>query len=236
MELADRVVLVIGCRSRIGQAVGRLCAREGAAVILADREATSGHDVQEQIELAGGQAFSVDVDHDDTSSVLALVNECILSFGALDGVVSIMPPEGSDSRRALATLDQLRDAALPFLGRSRRGNIVGVLESDCLRDVSAAAHELLTFVQTSAVEHGAEAVRTNGVLVGPLGSRPHETMTGPPLRRPGRPEDAAQAVLFLLSDRAAFVSGTLLPVDGGTAASRALGRSRRHSESTGRRS
>ena len=72
MQLADRVVLLVGCRDEIARNVALVAAAEGASLLLADTESTAGHDIQEHVERSGGHAFCITLDPTDEDSVLAM--------------------------------------------------------------------------------------------------------------------------------------------------------------------
>ncbi len=237
MELAQQTALVTGGTAGIGLASARLLADEGASVIVTGRDADRGHTAAAQI----GARF-VRADLADIESVKALVHQA----GDIDILVNnaagfpaalTLDQEIAPFERTFDTnvrgLYFLTAGLVPGMLARRRGSIVNVTTMVAGKGVpgasaysaSKAAVESLT--RTWAAEFGAGGVRVNSVAPGPTrtegvqaewGDTNEELGRTLPLGRTAAPEEIAQAVLFLASPRASFITGSTLHADGGGSA------------------
>jgi len=243
-DLVDRVALVTGGGSGIGLAIGRALAAAGAHVVLLGRDAQKLERAVAEIGAETASSVAADVGEEEEvrravgeiESRLGRLDIGVNAAGMGSGG-SILEQRREDWSATLRTnLDgamySVKHEAAAMVRASRGGAIVnissiaGVLTHRFMSAycVSKAALEMLT--RCAADELGAERVRVNAVRPGlvPTGlAEPlveHEPMREDylarmPLRRLGRPEDVAQAVLFLVSDRSAWITGQVFGVDGG---------------------
>jgi 3-oxoacyl-[acyl-carrier protein] reductase len=229
-DLRGRRALVTGGTHGIGRAVVLALAQAGAAVVTCHRR--PGPDADSlvwQLKEIGDDHHLVQADVGREEDVARLMETCRSRLGGLDILVNNV---GAQSRAAFATLgpDDWRRAvdanlttaflvthgALPLL--SRRACVVNVgsraAEHGTAEMVpyTAAKAGLVGFTRSLAKELGPVGVRVNVVAPGPLGP----TEGGPPVPgRPGRADDVAAVVLFLVSDEAGFITGETFTVDGG---------------------
>lgn len=208
MRLTDKVAIVTGAASGFGAETARLFASEGAMVAVADPNRVSAHAVAAEI---GSAALAFECDVTRRADVDALVAACVREFGVPDIAVLVagpLPPreqllalDEAALERAFAhpakALFQFAHGVLPLMQQRRRGVLLSI-GSD------AAAHRL---VRSLAAEFATAGLRVNAL-------HPGDGATTP-LGRPVRPRDVAAGVLYLASDEAAFVTGVVLPVDGG---------------------
>ncbi len=247
-RLAGRVALVTGAGSGIGEAIAVRLARAGAVVIATDLEPDTAERTARTIRDAGGQATAATLDVTRDGAAADVVEAAITAHGSVDilvsnaGAGSDAPPLEVD----LVTWDRMIAvnltghllcirAVLPHMVARRRGSIVTIGSVNGLTGLgeeaySAAKAGLVSLTRNIAVRHGADGVRANLIAPGTvrtpiwaarLAERPDalERLAGwYPLGRVGEPEDVADAALFLASDESRWVTGIVLPVDGGLTA------------------
>ena len=208
MRLTDQVAIVTGAASGFGAEIARLFASEGAMVAVADLNRAGAHAVAAQ---SGSAALAFECDVSRRADVDALVAACVHEFGPPDIVVFVaepLPPrerllsldETSLDRafaHAVKALFHLAHGVAPLMQPRRRGTLLSI-------GTDAAAHRL---TRSLALEFGAAGLRFNAI-------HPADAATTP-LGRPVRPHDVAAAALYLASEEAAFITGMVLPVDGG---------------------
>lgn len=238
--------LVTGAGRGIGAAVCRRLADEGARVLVTDIDTVAAERTAAAIREQGGEAREFSCDVGDRASVEAAVAYAAETFGRLDVLVnnaySCHPDaplfEDEDDEVWARDLDlsltgayRCARAALPHLVASGRGAIVSVGSVNGLQDFgnhaySAAKAGLVSLTRTLAGHAGPRGVRVNLVAPGTVRTRawtdqgrdPDAVRELYPLGRVGEPEDIAAAVAFLASTDAAWVTGAVLPVDGGITA------------------
>ena len=246
MRLKDKVAIVSGGASGMGQSEAMLFAREGAKVIVADVLETEGRQTADKITAGGGQAKFVKLDVTSEANWQSTVEAAVSAFGKLDVLVNNAGISGTFDPDMLSTTawDKLMDvnAKGVFLGmktgiaamqKTGGGSIVnissisGFVGQNAVHmayNASKGAVRIMT--KTAAVQYAKDGIRVNSVHPGFLppmrtskGSADPEwrakMLRAVPMRREGRVDEVANAVLFLASDEASYITGTELVVDGG---------------------
>ena len=245
MRLEGKVAFVTGGAHGMGAEECRLFAREGAKVAIADVREEDGRQVEAEIAEAGGEAMFVLLDVSDEAAWEAAVQQTVSRFGKLDILVNNAGISGSRERdfRSTEAWDRLMqvNARGPFLGIKAAvpamqaagggaivniSSIAGFVGNESAHpgyNASKGAVRLLT--KSAAVQHASDNIRVNSVHPGMMppminsarwGVEPSEdSFRNIPLGRAGRLEEVANAVLFLASDDASYITGTELIVDGG---------------------
>lgn len=246
--LKNKLALVTGAGSGIGQAIAVAYAREGARVLITDQNSAACAQTLEQVRAAGGQGWVFALDVTDVDAVQALATRVQAEIGAIDILVNnagVILREGIDSPQAHAVVRKVMDvnlfgvfntihAWLPAL-RATRGCIVNMASGAAFLgqpralgySASKGAVKMLT--QSMAADLGPDGIRVNaiapGVIVTPMTDvtradpqRLERFMVRIPSGRLGQPQEIAGAAVFLASELASYVNGVTLPVDGGTLA------------------
>lgn len=239
-----RVAIVTGAGSGIGAAIARGLAAEGASVVGCDIDADRLHNVERRIEIAGGRLTPVVADVTDPTAVEALVTTAVAQRGSLDLAVNnagIGGPRGQVHEIALEDWRHVIDVDLTavFYGmkyegaamiESGGGSIVNVSsllglvgDADAVA-YSAAKHGVAGLTKAAAAGYAQHGIRVNSVHPGWVDTAlPTHTTRDQrevlkrrnPMGRLGTPEEAAEVVLFLLSEAASFVTGAQYTADGG---------------------
>jgi NAD(P)-dependent dehydrogenase (short-subunit alcohol dehydrogenase family) len=243
-SLAGRVILVTGGSSGIGRATALAIAAAGATVVVSARRADECQRAAAEIAAAGGRADAQAADVTDYAQMTALVDGVLARHGRLDGAFNNagrilgygeLHEAAPDGFRAAFELNAggvfntLR-TQLPALYRAGAGSIVvntalsGLRGRASIGIYSAAKAAAVQLALVAAQEAGPRGVRVNVIAPGYVGSDAWYAKLGPqapelargvPLRRIGRPEEVASAVVWLLGDGAGYVNGAVLPIDGG---------------------
>ena len=240
-ELADKVAIVTGGANGIGRAIAEVFVEEGARVVIAD---TDDEAASEVVTGLGPAASFVHTDVSDADSVQAAIAHAEQHFGGLQVMVNNAGISGS-SRRLLQ--DDLRDfdrvIAVDLYGvmvgtqRAARAmgpggsiinitSIAGITPGPGFSSYRAAKAAVIHFSRSAAIEVGELGVRVNVIAPGNISTAINASLydTGAvarrlqPLHRIGNTRDIANTAVYLASERAAQVTGTLIPVDGGTSA------------------
>jgi NAD(P)-dependent dehydrogenase (short-subunit alcohol dehydrogenase family) len=241
-RLRGRIALVTGSTSNIGRAIALRFAVEGASVVVTGRDAARGNDVVEAIRTAGGEATFVL--HDLDGSVhrsRALAATATTAYGPIEILVNnagIYPPGGTLAIDE-ETFDRimgvnvkapyfLTAALIPAMADAGRGAVINLGSWGARLGIPAGTAyastkgAMETLTRAWAAEFGPQGVRVNAISPGVTfdGASPVAEIAGPmmattPLGRLVTPDAVARAAVFLASDDASDIHGTVLDVDGG---------------------
>ncbi len=244
-DLEGKVALVTGATSGIGKATAVQLAAQGAAVIVHGRDVTRGTAVVAEIENTGGSARFVGAELGEPAEALLLAEE----VGDVDILVNNAGFAwfGPSAKLAVNTLDQLfaTNVQAPYLlvsvlapkmvargdgviiNPASRAGVVGQPDSAAYGATKAA---LASLARSWAAEYGPAGIRVNAIAPGPVYTKAasrelfdasaQTTLLG----RAAEPHEIADLIGFLASPRAAYITGTNIAVDGGTATARQLRR------------
>ena len=244
MELTGKVAVVTGSSRGIGRAIAMELARCGANVVVNyNRSAEAAREVVAAIEEEGGHGLAVQADVGELDQAAELVKTAIDTFGAIDILVNnagttrdqllmMMSEEDWDVvlRTNLKGVFNCCKAAARKMMRQRSGRIInissvsGIAGQGGQTNYAASKAGVIGLTKSLAKELGPRNVTVNAVAPGfvptALTNELSEKMKerareATPLGRMGRPEEIAYAVAFLASDRAGFITGEVLTVDGG---------------------
>jgi len=243
MKFVEKIALVTGGASGIGQCTAKSLAELGALVLLADINAEAGEKAAAEIRGAGGKAEFVRLDVTDKASIAAVREHVMSTHGRLDilcnvaGWGHIQPFVDNDDAFIAKVMGlnlmgpvELIRAFFPAMIAAKSGKIVNV-SSDAGRVgslgesvYSAAKGGLIAFTKSLAREGARYGINVNAICPGPtdtplLKSEPEKFLEAflkvIPMRRFGKPEEVADAIVFMASNRADYITGQVLSVNGG---------------------
>jgi len=246
MDLKDKAAVITGSSRGIGRAIALKLAGLGAKVVVNYRtNAEAAQEVVEAIQAQGGQAIAVQADVGDAEDAKRLIKAAQTTYGGLDILVNnagttrdTLLARMSEEDWNLVINTNLKGtfnctkAAMRPMMRQRHGRIVNITSVAGLTgnpgqaNYSAAKAGLVGFTKAVAKEVGSRNITVNAVAPGYIptdltASLPQELVEKAiemtPLGRAGMPEDIANAVAFLVSEEASFITGVVLRVDGGLA-------------------
>jgi len=245
--MSGRVALVAGASKGIGAATAEAFAAAGAAVVLAARDTTALRAVADGIQARGGRALAVGADVTDVASMRDVVDQAMSVFGRLDAAfnnasagplpapLADIDPDEFD----LGIATNIRGTFLgmkfqiPAMLASGGGAIVnmasvaGLNATANLAAYVAGKSGIIGLTKVAALDYADQGIRVNVVAPGPIRTYHIEAAgeqairaasMSTPMRRMGTSAEVAQTVLWLCSDQSSFITGTVIPVDGGQTA------------------
>jgi NAD(P)-dependent dehydrogenase (short-subunit alcohol dehydrogenase family) len=241
-ELESKVAVITGAGSGMGRASAEIFVREGAQVLAAD---ISGRE-EETAKALGEAVVPCRVDVTDESSVEAMFAAAVDAFGRVDAVLNVAgigthsplaETTLEDYERVMAvnlrgvwlgTKHGIRTMLPTGGGAVLNWSSTGGMNGSRLPTsaYSAAKAGVISFTKAAAIEYGTQGIRANAICPGFIetemsggkgaAERFPGLVKGSALRRGGQPEEVAELASFLASDRALFITGAIIPIDGGS--------------------
>jgi NAD(P)-dependent dehydrogenase (short-subunit alcohol dehydrogenase family) len=240
----ERVGVVTGAGSGLGEAAAKRLAADGACIVVADRNADAAERVADEIRQTGAEATAVAADVTRYDDLERLVAHTVTTYGRFDlalnnagitpGLIDVHEIDIADWAQVieinLTGIFHSMKAELAHMLEHGGGAIVnmastaGVMAHTGRAAYSASKHGIVGLTRSAAVEYAQRGVRINAVAPGPIDAASAHAL--PPevrasiaaktaMNRIGQTSDVAAVVSFLLSDQAAFVTGSVYEVNGG---------------------
>jgi len=245
VRVKDKVTLITGAASGMGESAARIFAREGAKVVIADILSEEGARVVSEIVSSGGEANFIALDVTSEEQWRTAIDATVSRYGRLDILVNNAGLSGAvPDRMDVDYFDRLMAVnargnflgmkyAIPAMQKVGGGAIVnmssvsGIIGQEFVHmGYNGAKGAIRLMTKSAAVQYAKEGIRVNSVhpgLMPPMRSSVsaadpklrEKVIESIPMRRAGRAEEAAYAILFLASDEASYITGAELVVDGG---------------------
>jgi 3-oxoacyl-[acyl-carrier protein] reductase len=247
-SMQGRIVFLTGAASGIGRASAHVFAREGARVALSDVNAEGARAVADAVRAEGGDARAFTLDVTDPAAITAVIEQAAQHFGGLDclvnnaGAARLTALDSPDfdaiwdwQLNVLLTAHQRTvRAALPWLRASDAARIVNIASTEAFGATArnsayvAAKHGVAGLTKALAVDLGKDGITVNAICPGPVLTGLTEKIPEQDrstfahrrtaLRRYAQPVEIAHMILSLCLPAASYITGAVIPVDGGMTA------------------
>ncbi|HKW86668.1 MAG TPA: 3-oxoacyl-[acyl-carrier-protein] reductase [Nitrospiraceae bacterium] len=243
MSLAGKVAIVTGAAQGIGRAIAETLARDGADIVVADLDPGRSQDTVEAVSKLGRRALNVKVNVAEWNDVKSMTDQVLKDLGKIDILVNnagvtrdglLVRMKEEDWNLVLQVnlngTFHCTKAVLQPMSKQRSGrivniaSIVGAIGNAGQANYAASKAAVIGFTKTVAREYASRMITVNAVAPGfidtamthGLSVEVKETLQKQiPLGRLGQPSDVAEAVRFLVSDEASYITGQVLHVNGG---------------------
>ena len=243
MKLTGKVALVTGAAQGIGRAIGLLLARNGADIVVSDINLEKAEETAKEIRGIGPKAMAVKVDVSNLSDVERMVEGILEKLAKIDILVNNagitrdklilrMTEEDWDAVLGvnLKGTFNCTKAVIRHMTKQRSGKIVniasvvGEMGNAGQANYSASKAGVIGLTKTIAREYAQRGINVNAIAPGYIETPMTEALPGKakeelkkliPMERLGKPEDVAEAVLFLVSEESNYITGQVLNVNGG---------------------
>ncbi|NJY63204.1 SDR family oxidoreductase [Salinimicrobium sp. CDJ15-81-2] len=242
--MKNKVVIITGAASGIGEAAALLFGKEGAKVVVSDINTRAGEEVVKRIQKFGGTASFFKADVASAAENKALVDHAVKTYGTLDIAVNNAGIGGEANKIVEMSLEgwhrvidinmhsvfygmKYQIEAMLKHGHGSIVNITSILGSVGFEGSAgyvAAKHAIVGMTKTAAIEYSSQGIRINAVgpafIDTPLLDQldddiKNQLVSLHPMGRLGRSNEVAELILWLGSDKASFATGSYYPIDGG---------------------
>jgi 3-oxoacyl-[acyl-carrier protein] reductase len=243
LKLAGKVALVTGAAQGIGKAIALLLAQNGADVVVSDINLEKANDTAKEVQTLGRKSLALKVDVAKLDDVEKMVEAVLAQFGQIDILVNNagiardklilrMTEEDWDAvlNINLKGTFNCTKAVVRHMSKQRSGKIVniasvvGEMGNPGQANYAASKAGVIGFTKTIAREFAQRGINVNAIAPGYIETPMTDALPDKvkeelkrliPMDRLGRPEDVAEAVLFLVSESANYITGQVLNVNGG---------------------
>ncbi|MDB6125915.1 MAG: Short-chain dehydrogenase/reductase [Pedosphaera sp.] len=244
MRLKDKVAIVTGGAHGIGRAISEIFAEEGAAVFIADLDANAGEALAAELRHKGHEATLLRADVSAATDVTQVVERAAQKNGRIDVLCNNAAYIGQWHNSVEATEEEWQKClsvtllgtqyftkeVLQYMVRQKQGSIINISSiQGMVGGRNSAAYTtvksgLLGFTRSVDYDFGPDNIRVNAICPGAITTRIspqpgtelyQRQISKTFLGRVGKPREVAQAALFLASDESSYITGAVLPVDGG---------------------
>ncbi|HHU53512.1 MAG TPA: beta-ketoacyl-ACP reductase [Clostridiaceae bacterium] len=243
MNLVNKVALITGSSSGIGEATARLFAKEGATVVLVARDIEKLKNIEKTINKSGGTALALQLDVSDSDQVINVVNSAIQKYGKIDILINNAGIT-RDSFIENMTVEMWDDvisvnlsgafymihAVLPQMIKRKFGNIINMSSIAARRgavtqaNYSASKAGIIGLTLTLAQELGKKGITINAIAPGLVNTKMVEKIPEKiaekwlkiiPVGRFATPEEIAHLCLYLVSEHGQYINGSVIDINGG---------------------
>lgn len=240
-RLENKVAIITGASSGIGKYIALLFAENGAKIVITDVNEEAGKNVVKEIENKGGEAIFIKADTSNHEDSKKSIDEALAKFGKLDiavnnaGILGPTQPVGEFDIEGWNKVISINLSGvfygmryqIPAMLKNGSGSIVNlssIVGSVAFPSTAAyvsSKHGVIGLTKTAALDHSKEGIRINAVgpgftetaMIGDFDAEQLKNLH--PMGRLAKPEEIAELVLWLASEKASFVTGSYYPVDGG---------------------